>query len=203
MTVLVTGFGPFGDQTDNPSALAVQSLAEHWAPADGPRLVVEVLPVSFARAGARVTELIATHRPSLVLGVGVAAGRQRLGLERVAVNLVDARIADVDGHQPVDVPVLPGEPAALFTSLPVKACLHALQDAGLPAELSLTAGTYVCNALMFAALAAAPTGTRAGFLHVPDADVVPVAEVARALRIILKTSLATRVDARVPGGTEH
>ena len=200
-TVLVTGFGPFGGHTDNPSARAVELLAREWT---GPaELVTAVLPVSFARATAQLRALVEEHAPAVVLGVGLAAGRRRLGLERVAVNLVDARIPDVDDAQPVDVPVLPGEPTARLTTLPVKSALRALQAAGLPAELSLSAGTYVCNAVMFAGLTYAPDGAVAGFLHVPDVDVLPVAETARALGVVLDTVLADVTDLVVPGGREH
>ncbi|QDB79323.1 pyroglutamyl-peptidase I [Georgenia wutianyii] len=202
-TVLVTGFGPFGGHTDNPAARAVELLAREWAPPAGSRLVTAVLPVSFARATAQLRALVEEHAPAVVLGVGLAAGRRRLGLERVALNLVDARIPDVDGAQPVDVPVLPGEPTARLTTLPVKSALLALQDAGLPAELSLSAGTYVCNAVMFAGLTYASDDAVAGFLHVPDVDVLPVAETARAVSVVLTTVLASTTDVVVPGGREH
>ncbi|WP_152191009.1 pyroglutamyl-peptidase I family protein [Georgenia satyanarayanai] len=201
-TVLVTGFGPFSDHADNPSALAVDALAREWSAPDGVTLVAEALPVSFARATARVRALVAEHRPAVVVGAGLAAGRDRISLERVALNLLDARIPDVDGAQPVDVPVVPGAPLARGTTLPVKAALAALRDAGLPAELSLSAGTYVCNAVMYAALEAVPEGVPAGFVHVPPADVVPVADVARALALVLDTVLTTPVDVVVPGGRE-
>ncbi|HLT84221.1 MAG TPA: hypothetical protein VKZ83_08320 [Phototrophicaceae bacterium] len=202
-TVLVTGFGPFGEHTDNPSAQAVKLLAGTWTAPDDVRLAVAVLPVSFERATTELRTLVERHRPAVVLGVGLAAGRQRLGLERVAVNLVDARIPDVDGAQPVDVPVLPGEPAARLTTLPVKAALAALDAAGVPGELSLSAGTYVCNAVMFAGLTFAADGVPAGFVHVPSADVLPVSEVARGLGVVLDTVLADPADLVVPGGREH
>ncbi len=202
-TVLVTGFGPFGAHPENPAGRAVTALAGRWTPPGGVELVTAVLPVSFARATAEVAELVARHRPGVVLGVGLAAGRQRLGLERVAVNLVDARIPDVDGAQPVDVPVLPGRPTALLATLPVKAARAALEAAGLPAELSLSAGSYVCNAVMYTALAHADDTVPTGFVHVPPADVLPVADVTRALGVVLDTVLATPADVAVPGGTEH
>ena len=202
-TVLVTGFGPFGEHDENPSGPAVEQLAGRWEAPAGTTLVTEVLPVSFARATERVRALVREHRPAVVLGAGLAAGRDRLGLERVALNLADARIPDIDGSQPVDVPVLPGEPTALLTTLPVKAARGALAAAGLPVELSLSAGSYVCNAVMYAALSAAGDGARAGFLHVPPAEVLPVAEVTRALGLVLDTVLATPADVVEPGGTEH
>src|SRR5690606_4205494 len=104
----------------------------------------------------------------LVVGVGEAGGRERIGLERVAVNVIDARIPDNDGAQPIDVPVVPGAPAAYFSSLPIKACVEALARADLPAEVSSTAGTYVCNAAFYALMhLVAGSGVRAGFVHVP------------------------------------
>ena len=202
-TVLLTGFGPFGVHAENPSGLAVERVAEEWSRPPGTGLVAAVLPVSFARATAQVSGLMTHHRPDVVLGVGLAAGRERISLERVAVNLLDARIPDVDGAQPVDEPVLPGQPFARPATLPVKAARAALEAAGLPVELSLSAGSYVCNALMYAALAHAGEGVRAGFVHVPPADVLPVAEVARALGTILDTVLSTPVDVVVAGGREH
>lgn len=201
-TLLVTAFGPFGDHADNPSAQAVERLAEQWVPPLGTCLVTAVLPVSFARATAQLASLIGERRPAVVLSVGLAAGRGWIGLERVAVNLVDARIPDVDDAQPVDEPVLPGEPLARLTTLPVKASLAALRTAGLPAELSLSAGTYVCNAVMYAGLSHAGDGVPAGFVHVPPADVVPVADSATALGIVLDTVLADPADVVVPGGRE-
>ena len=198
--VLVTGFGPFGDHDTNPAQGAVTLLAEQWRPPAGVSLRTAILPVSFARAVTGTRELIVEHRPDVVVGVGLAAGREAINLERAAVNLVDARIPDVDGAQPVDVAVLPGGPPAVFTTLPVKRCVIALLDVGLPAELSLSAGSYVCNAVMYAAGVAAPVGTRTGFVHIPPVEVLEVAQVARGLGIVLDTVLTTSTDVAVPGG---
>lgn len=196
MTVLVTGFGPFGDVERNPSWDAVRLLAERRP------VHAERLDVSFRRATARVRKLVAELRPDVVVSVGLAASRRVLSFERVAVNLADARIPDVDGCQPVDVPAVPGAPVALFTTLPVKAALARLRADGVPAELSLSAGTYVCNAVMLAGLAAAPAGTRAGFVHVPPAEVIAPERVAAALDVVVATALETRDDLRVAGGVE-
>lgn len=201
--VLVTGFGPFADHADNPSAQAVTRLVASWAPPAEVALRTAVLPVSFRRAVDELESLIARHRPAVVVGVGLAAGAERIALERVAVNLADARIPDVDGAQPVDVPVLPGGPTALLATLPVKAVRAALGDAGITADLSLSAGSYVCNAVMYAGLTRAGPGAPTGFVHVPPADVVPVGEVARALGVLLDTVLAGGAELAVPGGRDH
>ncbi|WP_324652171.1 pyroglutamyl-peptidase I [Georgenia sp. H159] len=202
-TVLVTGFGPFDEHTENPSALAVGRLAETWTAPPGVRLVTSVLPVSFRRATEEVGALVERYRPAVVVGVGLAAGARRIALERVAINLADARIPDVDDEQPVDVPVVPGGPTALLATLPVKAVRAALETAGLTADLSLSAGSYVCNAVMYAGLARAGDGVPSGFVHVPPAEVVPVADVVRALGVLLDTVLADPGELAVPGGREH
>ncbi len=207
-TVLLTGFEPFGGDTANPSAEAVHRVAARW---DGPEiLVTAVLPVTFAGASARLRELMDEHRPDVVIGAGLAGGRSRIGVERVAVNLRDARIPDNDGAQPVDQPSVAGAPAARFATLPVKAIVQRLQGAGIPADLSYTAGTFVCNHVFFTALDIAAAGSRAGFVHVPwsaehapdgDAPTLPLREIVRGLEIVVRTALDVDADAAVPGGT--
>ncbi|MGN8552573.1 UNVERIFIED_CONTAM: pyroglutamyl-peptidase I [Microbacterium sp. SLM126] len=209
-TVLLTGFEPFGGDAGNPSGEAVHLVAARWA---GPEvLVTAVLPVTFAGAAARMRELMAEHRPDIVIAAGLAGGRTRIGVERVAVNLLDARIPDNDGAQPIDEPSVAGAPAARFATLPVKAILRALEDAGIPAEVSYSAGTFVCNHVFFTALEASAPGTRAGFIHVPwsaehapdpDAATLPLREIGRALEVAVRTSLATEADPAVPGGALH
>lgn len=167
-TLLVTGFEPFGGESINPAEELLRTLeAEHVA---GHRIATALLPVTFADALPALQREIERLQPVLVLGVGQAGGRARLSVERVALNLVDARIPDNAGQQPVDVPVIPGAPAAYFSSLPVKLMLKAMLARGVPAELSLSAGTYVCNAVFFALEHLAATrhpGLRTGFIHVP------------------------------------
>ena len=199
MRVLVTGFGPFGGFADNPSEEAVRILAETGI--EGVGLVTEVLPVEFAAAPARIGELVRGGGFALVVCTGVA-GRDMLTLERVAVNLVDARIPDAAGLQPVDVPVSEGGPSALFTTLPVEAMARAIRGEGIDCELSLSAGSYVCNAVMYAALQAAPEGTRAGFVHVPPADRLAPADAARAIAVAVTAALRTERDDRRPEGRE-
>lgn len=225
VTVLVTGFDPFGGHAVNSSWAAVEALAAHW-PADGPELVGCRLPVTFAGAGPVLRAAVEATRPDLVVGVGEAGGRERIGLERVAVNVIDARIPDNDGAQPIDVPVVPGAPAAYFSSLPIKACVEALARADLPAEVSSTAGTYVCNAAFYALMhLVAGSGVRAGFVHVPRvggngaahgpgmgpalvadppavSPFLTVADLARALDVVIRTSLRTGTDVRITGGAE-
>lgn len=208
-TVLLTGFDPFGGDAANPSGEAVHLVASRWT---GPEvLVTAVLPVTFAGAAARLRALMDEHRPDVVIAAGLAGGRAAIGVERVAVNLVDARIPDNDGDQPVDVPSVPGAPAAHFATLPVKAIVARITEAGFPAELSYSAGTFVCNHVFFTALEAAASSVRAGFVHVPwstehapaGAAALPLRDIADALEIAVRTSVEVAEDAAVPGGTLH
>lgn len=208
-TVLLTGFDPFGGDAVNPSGDAVRRVAATW---DGPqRLVTDVLPVTFAGAAERIRALIAAHEPDVVIAVGLAGGRPAVGVERIAVNLADARIADNDGAQPVDEPSIEGAPAAAFATVPVKAIAAAVAAAGIPAEVSHTAGTFVCNHVFFTALAAAPSSTRTGFLHVPWAaeaapdgqPTLPFADIVAAVRIAITTTCDDGPAAATVGGTLH
>lgn len=209
-TVLLTGFEPFGGDAANPSGAAVTLVASRWEGQEA--LITAVLPVTFAGAADRLRELLAEHRPDVVIAAGLAGGRAAIGVERVAVNLVDARIPDNDGDQPVDAPSVPGAAPAHFATLPVKEIARRITAAGIPAEVSYSAGTFVCNHVFFTALEAAASGTRAGFVHVPwsaehapstDAAALPLSDIARALEIAVRTSLDVTTDTTVPGGALH
>ena len=167
--LLLTGFDPFGGDAVNPSWLVARAL--HGQRIAGRTVVAAQLPTVFGAAQEQLQALLALHRPALVLCLGQAGGRSVLSVERVAINLVDARIPDNRGAQPVDAPVVPGGPAAYFATLPVKALHRAAQQAGLPCEVSQTAGTFVCNAVFYGLMhqlsAGAVPGARGGFVHVP------------------------------------
>ena len=168
--VLLTGFEPFGGDALNPSWLAAQALRGRRIA--GHRVVAAQLPTVFGASLERLDALLHQHRPALVVCLGLAAGRAALSLERVAINVQDARMPDNAGAEPVDAPVVPGGPAAYFSTLPIKAMRAAVQAAGVPAEVSQTAGTFVCNHVFYGLmhrLAAEPAlaGARGGFVHVP------------------------------------
>lgn len=169
-TILLTGFEPFDGASVNASWEAVRRL--DGVQPGGYRVVSRCLPTVFERAWSALEAALAAFDPVAVIAVGQADGRDRVSLERVAINLVDARIPDNDGAQPIDRPVLADGPAAHFSTLPLKPMLAALQAANIPAELSCTAGTFVCNHLFYRlchALRARP-GVPAGFVHVPLLD---------------------------------
>jgi pyroglutamyl-peptidase len=202
-TVLLTGFEAFGGATINPSWLAAQAL--HGRQIAGHRVVAARLPTVFDTSLSELHALLMDHRPALVVCLGLASGRTALSLERVAININDASLADNRGVQPVDTPVVPHGPTAYFSTLPLKAMLQALRRHGLPAELSQTAGTFVCNHVFYGlmhTLATQPAlqGTRGGFVHVPDLPVLGLPDLVGGLHLLLETALVTHTDARVAAG---
>lgn len=197
--VLLTGFEPFGGETLNPSELAVRALDGQILA--GRRVVGAVLPCVFGAAGTRLLELIKTHRPELVVCVGQAGGRAEISLERVAINVDDATQPDNAGACPSDRPIVPDGPTAYWTTLPIKALVTALHAVGLPAKVSQTAGTFVCNHLFYCLMHALRNRpeVRGGFVHVPflpeQATRLPgnppsltLPQIIRALEIIIVTT---------------
>lgn len=167
MKVLVTGFEPFGGEKINPSWEAVKALPGEVG---GAEIVKKRLPVTFRGVREVLPRLIVEERPDVVIMTGQAGGRPNVTVERVAINVMDSTMPDNEGFAPEDEPVFEGAPAAYFSTLPIKAIVRALRGAGIPAGISNTAGTYVCNAAMFTALhtiAVEGMKTKAGFVHVP------------------------------------
>lgn len=181
--MLVTGFEPFAGASVNPSSELARRLSDI--------AVTAALPVEFGPLERLLGDLLEEVRPSAVVCLGLSQGCRGLTFERVAVNLVDARISDNAGVQPVDQPVVAGGPTGYFTTLPVKAMASAVRAAGIPAELSLSAGSYACNALMYLALHAAAalperSRPRCGFVHVPSEPTLSLDAQERGLRAALR-----------------
>lgn len=211
-TVLLTGFDPFGGDTVNPSWEAVSRL--HGEIIAGRRVVAAQLPTTFDGAPGTLRAALRKHTPELVLCVGQAGGRTALSLERVAINVNDARIPDNTGAQPIDTPVVKRGPAAYFTTLPIKAMHADLRAAGIPAEISQTAGTFVCNQVFYVLMhALVGTRVRGGFVHIPflpeQAEGSPgvpslgLETVVAGLRVCIDTALRTRKDLRIGAGATH
>lgn len=165
--ILLTGFEPFGGESINPSWELARTLDGETIA--GHRIVAVRLPCVFGASLEVLRVALEEHDPVLVLAIGQAGERGQLSLERVAINIDDARIPDNAGAQPVDTAIMAGASAAYFSSLPIKAMLVALREAGIPAEISHTAGTYVCNHVFFGLMHALRerAGTPGGFLHIP------------------------------------
>lgn len=167
MKLLLTAFDPFGGDCVNPAQEAVRQVADRIGNVEVVKLEV---PTVFGKSVAAVAEAIGRERPDAVLCVGQAGGRYGLTPERVAINVDDASIPDNEGNRPVDVPIFEDGAPAYFSTLPIKAMTAKIREAGLPASVSNTAGTFVCNHLMYGVLYTLEKhypGIRGGFLHVP------------------------------------
>ena len=203
--VLITGFEAFGDDRDanvprNSSWLAAQSLrgqliADH-------QLIAAQLPCVFADAGTELLRLVREFQPALVICLGQANDRQVISLERIAIDINDARIADNAGKQPIDQSVIEGGAAAYFSSLPLKPMLAALQRIGTASEISQTAGTFVCNHVFYSLMhfldstAISVRGMRGGFIHLPplpegQTPPMPLEEMVAGLRQVIACALTT------------
>lgn len=167
MKLLVTGFEPFGGEALNPSLEAMKRLPNTIGGAD---VVKQALPTEFGKASEVLAAALEAESPDVVICVGQAGGRSAITVERVAINLRDASIPDNGGRQPVDETILPEGETAYFSTLPIKAMVERIKEAGLPAFVSNTAGTFVCNEVLYTLLHLAKTkypGLRGCFIHVP------------------------------------
>jgi pyroglutamyl-peptidase len=209
--ILITGFEPFGGEQRNPSQEIAQALDGRVI--SGRRVVGAVLPCVFGASIAELKKLLRTHRPELVVCVGQAGGRAEITPERVAINIDDARIADNAGRQPIDRPVVRGGPAAYWSTLPIKAIVAALRKKKIPAAVSQTAGTFVCNHVFYGLMHALRRrrGVRGGFVHVPflpeqakpGQPSLPLATMTAAVALAVETAIKRRRDVAAAGGQTH
>ena len=194
MKILLTGFEPFGGEAINPSWELARALEGR---AIGEAVVhARLLPCVFGEALVALRQALLEIEPVLVLALGQAGGRNELSIERVAINVDDARIADNAGAQPIDEPVVPDGPAAYFSTLPIKTMVAGLRAAGYPAGVSQTAGTFVCNHVFYGlqhALKDSPV--RSGFMHIPYLP----EQAARLPNAPPSMHLMTLMDGRQPG----
>ncbi|MFN7153444.1 MAG: pyroglutamyl-peptidase I [Acidovorax sp.] len=209
--ILLTGFDPFGGDMQNPSWLIAQAL--HGQRIAGHVVIAAQLPTVFDEALQHLQALVAAHQPALTLCLGQAGGRAALSLERIGININDARIADNRGHQPIDTPVVPGGPAAYFSTLPIKAMLRATLCAGVPCEVSQTAGTFVCNHVLYGlmhmlARGTGQAGARGGFVHVPwlpaqGTPHLPLRDMVRGIHTALWTAMLVQSDIALGAGATY
>ena len=188
--VLLTGFEPFGKATLNPSGEIVKQIS-------GDNIVTAILPVAYAQSAERLLALIAEHKPDVVICLGQAEGRTHISPERIAINLDDARLADNEGVIRNDVPIVVGGPVAYESTLPIKDIVKAINDAGVPAVVSLSAGAFLCNHVFYVAQDYFKgTKVRSGFVHVPLMDeqagefpglpTMPLDQMVKAVRTMLE-----------------
>jgi pyroglutamyl-peptidase len=213
-TVLITAFEPFGGEQINPSWEAVSHLHERML--CGAKIVAKQLPCAFGASLEALYAAIEEVEPEMVIAVGQAGGRTDVTIERVGINVDDARIPDNAGNQPIDEAIVEGGPAAYFSTLPIKAIVEGIREAGIPASVSQTAGTYVCNHVMYGLmhyLAQHKNAIRGGFIHIPylpeqavkhpGAASMPAQTVILALEMALSIALTVEQDIRLEGGATH
>ena len=188
--VLLTGFEPFGTATSNPSGEIVKQIS-------GDNIVTAILPVAYAQSAEALLGLIEHHKPDVVICLGQAEGRTQITPERIAINLDDARLADNEGVTRIDEPILVDGPVAYVSTLPIKEFVTVINAAGVPAAVSLSAGTFLCNHIFYVAQdALRGTKVRSGFVHVPLMDsqapefpglpTMPLDQMVKAVRAMLE-----------------
>ena len=212
-TVLLTGFEPFNGASVNPSWEAVRAL-DGWS-GPGFQVAARELPCVFARANMALFDAIDALQPDIVIAVGQAGGRNEISVERIAINVDDASIADNAGQQPVDATIVDGGPAAYFGTLPIKAIVQSLRLRGFPAGVSQTAGTFVCNHVFYGLMHHAQCrALKAGFIHVPflpeqvaertdGAPSMALGDIIDGLRIAVEVAVGVEKDVAEAGGATH
>lgn len=211
MKILVSGFDPFGGEKINPAIESVKLLPDTI---QGVEIIKIEIPTVIGKSVRKIEEAIEKYQPDVVLSVGQAGGRPDITVERVAINVDDCRIADNEGNQPIDTQIVKNGPAAYFSTLPIKAIVNKMNESGIPASVSNTAGTFICNHVMYGVRHIASTKyptMRTGFIHIPflpqqvtDKRNMPsmaLETIVKALIIALETIVTTEVDEKRTAGT--
>lgn len=210
MKVLITGFEPFGGEVTNPAYEAVKGLPDQISDI---QIIKSEIPTAFHVSIQKIEALIKTHLPDVVICVGQAGGRSNITIERVGINVDDAGIPDNLGKQPIDEAIYLEGPAAYFSTLPIKAIVKALRENGIPAAVSNSAGTYVCNHMMYGLLHVLNTtypSVKGGFIHVPycESQVVDkpnmpsmnLSSITKALEIAIQRTCKNTKDIKMTDG---
>lgn len=211
MKILITGFDPFGGESINPALEAVKRLPNTIL--DSEVIKIEI-PTVFEKSLQKIEENIIKHNPDVVISVGQAGGRFGVTPERVAINIDDARIKDNEGNQPIDIKIFEDGENAYFSNLPIKAMVKEMTDNGIPASVSNTAGTFVCNHVMYGILYLIDKkypNIKGGFIHVPyiPSQVVTkpnnpsmsIDDIAKGLELCIKAVIENSSDIKTVGGT--
>lgn len=214
MKVLVTGFEPFGGESMNPAFLAVSMLPDRINDAV---ILKKEIPTAFYESRRVLSDYMKEEQPDLVFCIGQAGGRAGITVEKVAINLAEAGIPDNNGNQPENEPIVEDGNTAYFTNLPIKAMVKQIQKAGIPASISYTAGTYVCNYIFYSLMDEIERNypsIRGGFIHVPYATnqgvgknmntpTMEVTTIARGIEVAIQTAIETKNDIQANAGITH
>ncbi|MFE0507487.1 pyroglutamyl-peptidase I [Peribacillus butanolivorans] len=211
--VLLTGFEPFGGERVNPSWEAVKQL--HGEVIDDVTIVAEQIPTVFGKSVAVMEQLIQQHNPDIVICVGQAGGRLHITPERVAINMDDARIPDNQGNQPIDEPIADKGPVAYWSTIPIKRIVENMKESNIPASVSHTAGTFVCNHIFYGLMdyiTRTSSSIRGGFIHIPfipeqtinkEAPSLSLETIVKGIKITAVTAAKYESDIHTVGGTTH
>ncbi|WP_144553977.1 pyroglutamyl-peptidase I [Peribacillus simplex] len=211
--VLLTGFEPFGGERVNPSWEAVKQL--HGEVIEDVTLVAEQIPTVFGKSVAVMEQLIQQHNPDIVICVGQAGGRLHITPERVAINMDDARIPDNQGNQPIDEPITDNGPVAYWSTIPIKRIVENMKESNIPASVSHTAGTFVCNHIFYGLMdyiTRTSSSIRGGFIHIPfipeqtinkEAPSLSLETIVKGIKIAAVTAAKYESDIHTVGGTTH
>ena len=213
MKILVTGFDPFGGEEVNPAIETVKRLPDTIG---GAKIIKLEIPTVCHQSLRVIDEAIAGYAPDVVLSVGQAGGRPDITVERVRINVDDCRIPDNAGNQIVDEPIYADGPAAYFVTVPIKAMVQRIRERNIPASVSNTAGTFVCNHVTYGVchlLAVKYPGKRSGFIHIPflpqqavDKKNMPSMSqdmMVEAITAAIEAVVDTEKDIKVTGGATH
>ena len=213
MKILVTGFDPFGGEKINPAIESVKKLPDTIA---GAQIIKLEIPTVCHKSLKVIDEAIATHHPDVILSIGQAGGRTDITVERVGINVDDCRIPDNEGNQIIDEPVYADGPDAYFVNLPIKAMVENILSKKIPASVSNTAGTFVCNHVTYGVrylIEHKYPGKRSGFIHIPflpqqviDKKNMPSMElmtIVKGIEAAIEAIVTTKEDIKVTGGATH
>lgn len=209
--VLITGFDPFGGEKINPALEAVKKINSNIA---GAEVIKVEIPTVFRKSLEKLEEAIVTNKPDIVICIGQAGGRFDITPERVAINLDDARIKDNDGNQPLDISIFEDGENAYFSNLPIKAMVEEMRSNGIPSSVSNTAGTFVCNHVMYGLLYMLDKkfdNIKGGFIHVPfipsqavtkgNVPSMSLEHITKGLECAIKAAVENNADIKAIGGT--
>lgn len=211
MKVLITGFDPFGGESINPALEAVKKLPDNIA---GSEIIKIEIPTVFRKSLEKIEENIIKHNPDIVISIGQAGGRFGITPERIAINIDDARIPDNESKQPIDLPIFEDGENAYFTTLPIKAMVEEMKKGEIPCSVSNTAGTFVCNHVMYGILYMAAKkypNIKGGFIHVPyipsqvldkpNMSCMSIDDITKGLELCIKAAVSNDSDIKTTGGT--
>ncbi|AIY80411.1 pyroglutamyl-peptidase I [Clostridium botulinum] len=210
MKVLITGFDPFGGESINPALEAVKKLPNTISNAE---IIKLEIPTVFKKSLDKIEENILAHKPDIVISIGQAGGRFGITPERVAINIDDARIEDNEKNQPIDLKVFEDGENAYFTTLPIKAMVKEMQEAGIPSSVSNSAGTFVCNHVMYGVLYMINKkypNIKGGFIHVPyipsqvvnkpNMPSMSIEDISKGLELSVKAAVENNTDIKTAQG---